>query len=124
MDDDDCGEAVLLFGTAELFVVLMPVALLLLLFVVAFVADGDCPLLLPPVDVELGDLDNADEFKFDAPSDADWLTVPVVPGVAGDDAVVGGGVIDTVATESVVDEVADDVDANRSDFSFIIVLFS
>lgn len=124
-DDDDCGETpeAVLFGTAELFVVLMPVALLLLLFVVALVADGDCPLLPPPVDVALGDLDNADEFN--TPSDVDWLkvTVPVVPGVVGDDDVVGGGVIDTAATESVVDEVADDVDANRSDFSFIILLF-
>lgn len=44
------------------------------------------------------------------------------PGVVGDDVdVVGGGVIDE-ATESMDDEAADDVDANRSDFSFIIFL--
>lgn len=124
-DDDDCGDTPVgvLFGTVELFVVLMPVALLLLLFIVVLVADGDCPLLPPPVDVVLGDLDNADEFN--APSGADWLklALPVVPGVVGeDDDVAGGGVIDTAATESVL-EFADDVDANRSDFSFIIVLF-
>lgn len=53
----------MIFGTVELFVVLMPVALLLLLlFVVVLVADGDCPLLLlAPVDVALGESDNADE---------------------------------------------------------------
>lgn len=119
LEDDDCGDTpgAVIFGTVELFVVLMPVALLLLL-VVVLVADGDCPLL--PPEVVLGDLDNDDEF---IPSGAVWLNVTVpVPGVVGD-AVLSGGVTDTAATESVVDEVADDVDANRSGFSFIILLF-
>lgn len=144
-DDDDCGgdtpEEAVLFGTVELFVVLMPVALLLLLFIVALVAaavaaDGDCPLLPIPVDVEPGDLVDDDEFNA-PPSIVVWprLSVPAVPGVVGDDeddddddddavAVDRGGVTDAAATESVVDEVADDVDANRSDFSFIILFSS
>lgn len=73
-DVDDWGDTpddVVLFGTVELFVVLMPVALLLLLllFIVVLAGDGDCPLLPPPVGVVLGDLDNVDEFN--APSGAD-----------------------------------------------------
>lgn len=119
-EEDDCGDTpdVVLFGTVELFVVLMPVALLLLLlFVVVLLADGDCPLLPPPVDVELGDLDNADEFN--TPS-AVWPKVVLVAGVDGED-VLGGGL--TTVAESVIDEVADDVNANRSGFSFIILFF-